>query len=53
VGYKYDVVFTGGVAKNSGVRKFIEELLEMKIMLPDEPQIMGALGAALIASIRS
>ena len=51
VGYKDDVVFTGGVAKNSGVRKFIEELLEMKIVLPDEPQIMGALGAALIASV--
>ena len=51
VGYKDDVVFTGGVAKNSGVRKFIEELLEMKIMLPDEPQIMGALGAALLASV--
>jgi predicted CoA-substrate-specific enzyme activase len=50
VGYKDDVVFTGGVAKNSGVRKFIGELLEMKIMLPDEPQIMGALGAALLAS---
>ena len=53
VGYKDDVVFTGGVAKNSGVRKFIEELLEMKIVLPDEPQIMGALGAALIANVRS
>jgi predicted CoA-substrate-specific enzyme activase len=53
VGYKDDVVFTGGVAKNSGVRKFIEELLEMKIVLPDEPQIMGALGAALLANIRS
>lgn len=50
VGYKDDVVFTGGVAKNSGVRKFIGELLEMKIVLPDDPQIMGALGAALLAS---
>jgi (R)-2-hydroxyacyl-CoA dehydratese activating ATPase len=51
VGYKDDVVFTGGVAKNSGVLKFLEELLEMKIVLPDEPQIMGALGAALFANI--
>jgi len=51
VGYKDDVVFTGGVAKNSGVRKFIEELLEKEIMIPDEPQIMGALGAALLASV--
>jgi predicted CoA-substrate-specific enzyme activase len=47
VGYIDDVVFTGGVAKNSGVLKFLEELLETKIVLPEEPQIMGALGAAL------
>ena len=51
VGYVDDVVFTGGVAKNSGVRKFIEELLERKILLPEEPQIMGALGAALLANV--
>jgi len=49
VGYTDDVVFTGGVAKNSGVLKFMEELLETKIVLPEEPQIMGALGAALFA----
>ena len=52
VGYKDDVVFTGGVAKNSGVLKFMEELLETKIVIPDDPQIMGALGAALFANIR-
>lgn len=51
VGYKDDVVFTGGVAKNSGVLKFMEELLETQIVLPGEPQIMGALGAALFADI--
>ncbi len=51
VGYKDNVVFTGGVAKNTGVLKFLEELLETKIVLPDEPQIMGALGAALFAEV--
>ncbi len=51
VGYKDDVVFTGGVARNSGVRGFIEGLLETKIVLPENPQIMGALGAALIANV--
>ncbi len=51
VGYKDDVVFTGGVAKNSGVVKFMAELLETKIVLPDEPQLMGALGAALFADV--
>ncbi|RLC29646.1 MAG: 2-hydroxyglutaryl-CoA dehydratase [Deltaproteobacteria bacterium] len=49
VGYQDDIVFTGGVAKNVGVLKFLEEILETKIVLPEEPQIMGALGAALSA----
>lgn len=42
-------VFTGGVAKNVGVRKFLEEEMGMEFVVPDEPQIIGALGAALIA----
>lgn len=40
---------SGGVAKNSGVVKAIEEKLDTKIIVPDEPEIVGALGAALIA----
>jgi len=44
-----DAVFTGGVAKNSGVKKYLEEEIGMKFLVPDEPQIIGALGAALIA----
>jgi predicted CoA-substrate-specific enzyme activase len=47
-----DAVFTGGVAKNSGVEKFLEEEFKTKFIIPDEPQIMGALGAALIAQTR-
>ena len=44
-----DVVFTGGVAKNRGVVKAIGENLGCPILVPDEPLISGALGAALLA----
>jgi predicted CoA-substrate-specific enzyme activase len=44
-----DAVFTGGVAKNIGVRKFLEEEIGMEFHVPGEPQIIGALGAALFA----
>ena len=43
-------VMTGGVAKNSGVVAAIQERLSSDILLPDEPQIVGALGAAIIAA---
>ena len=44
-----DVVFTGGVAKNTGVVKALEENLGCKVCVPEEPLMSGALGAALIA----
>jgi predicted CoA-substrate-specific enzyme activase len=44
-----DVVFTGGVAKNKGVVKAMEDNLGCPILVPDEPLISGALGAALLA----
>lgn len=49
IGLVKDVVLTGGVAKNIGVKKALEEALEMEIHVPEEPQITGALGAALFA----
>ena len=39
---------TGGVAKNAGVIKAIEERLNGKLFIAEEPQICGAVGAALI-----
>jgi len=50
VGYKEQVVFTGGVAKNAGVRVALEAGIGLPIVIPDEPQIIGALGAALLAA---
>jgi predicted CoA-substrate-specific enzyme activase len=44
-----DLVMTGGVAKNKGVIKALEEKVGFKILVPEEPQIVGALGAAIIA----
>lgn len=44
-------VMTGGVAKNSGVVAAIESRLDSKLFIPSEPQIVGALGAALMASL--
>jgi activator of 2-hydroxyglutaryl-CoA dehydratase len=44
-----DIVFTGGVAKNPCMRALLEKQLGRKILLPGEPQLAGALGAALLA----
>lgn len=42
------IVLTGGVAKNMGVVEYMKKQLP-NIRIPFEPQITGALGAALIA----
>ena len=49
VGVRKEVVFTGGVAKNMGMRISLEKELGFKTMVPEEPQITGALGAAIMA----
>jgi len=43
------IVFAGGVARNICMRHMLEELLESEIKIPNDPQIVGALGAALLA----
>lgn len=43
-----DVLFTGGVAKNSGVVKALEAKLGCKVIVPEEPLLGGAIGAALL-----
>ncbi len=49
VGLEEPVCMTGGVAKNIAVVKALEEKLNVQIQVPKEPQITGALGAALFA----
>jgi predicted CoA-substrate-specific enzyme activase len=45
-----DAVMTGGVAKNSGMFEALQKALGMKLHRVDNPQINGALGAALFAA---
>ncbi len=49
VGANPTIAFAGGVAKNAGVQRALEEALDIRLVVPPEPQIVGALGAALIA----
>lgn len=43
------VTFQGGVATNSGMVKAFEEVLNTEIVVPENHQTMGAIGAALLA----
>lgn len=48
-GLEPDVVFTGGVARNKGVAAALGKQLGCKLLIPEEPEITAALGAALFA----
>lgn len=43
------VVFQGGVAANKGMRRAFEEALNTQVVIPPHFDVMGAVGAALIA----
>jgi predicted CoA-substrate-specific enzyme activase len=47
VGLKQNVAFVGGVAKNVGIKVALEKELKVSLYVPPEPQVTGALGAAL------
>ena len=51
IGIKPTVMMTGGVAKNSGVIAAFRKELNIDVVVPTnmDPQLVGALGAALIA----
>lgn len=49
VGIEDDFVISGGISKNSGVVKRLEKKLDVCAHIPKEPQIVGAVGAALFA----
>ena len=48
-GMEDEVTFVGGVARQKGMVKALEETLKRKINVSDEPELVGALGAALLA----
>jgi len=43
------IVFTGGVAHNQAIKKIIERELNVKVVVPDNPQYAGAIGCAVSA----
>jgi predicted CoA-substrate-specific enzyme activase len=49
LGFEPDYALVGGGAKNIGLVRSIEERMGIKALVPDEPQLVAALGAALIA----
>lgn len=54
VGIADKFVITGGIGRNVGLVSRIEERLEgLKVTLPQEPMIVGAVGAALFALDRA
>ncbi|MEK6778525.1 MAG: acyl-CoA dehydratase activase [Candidatus Deferrimicrobiota bacterium] len=53
VGCAAPAVMTGGVAKNPAARKALENRFGIRLLVPEEPQLAGALGAALIAREKS
>ena len=47
VGLKDDIAFAGGGAKSIALKTLMEELYERPVLVPKDPQIMGALGCAI------
>jgi len=48
-----DVLFCGGVARNRCVRRELESLLGRRLLVPEEPQLVAALGCALHGAARA
>lgn len=53
VGFQRDLVMVGGIASNIGMVKAIEDLSGLPVIVPENPILAGALGAALIAEDRA
>lgn len=49
ISYASPITMTGGVAKNKGVVDALQERIKRSLNIPEEPQIVGAVGAAWIA----
>ncbi len=52
IGWEGKVAVVGGVAKNKGIIMAIEELLACRVLVPENPEIVGAMGSALVAEDR-
>lgn len=52
INFEKVLAFSGGVAQNTGMKKALEDAGGIEILVPEAPQITGALGAALIAKAK-
>jgi (R)-2-hydroxyacyl-CoA dehydratese activating ATPase len=50
LGVERDVVLTGGCAHNPGLVRALEQRLGTRVLVPADPLLTGALGAALLAA---
>jgi predicted CoA-substrate-specific enzyme activase len=48
VGVEDQEIFTGGTARSIAMKKALEDALKIKLAIPEDPQMVGALGAAVI-----
>jgi benzoyl-CoA reductase subunit D len=48
LGIQKDIALVGGVAKNIGFIESLKRALGVNLLVPDEPEYVGALGAALL-----
>ncbi|KUG02782.1 benzoyl-coa reductase subunit badg [hydrocarbon metagenome] len=46
---KAEMVLTGGVARNIAIVNLLERIMGRKVLVPENPQIITALGAAILA----
>jgi benzoyl-CoA reductase subunit D len=50
VGFEKDIALIGGVARNPGFVEAMKRGLETDVYVPEDPEYVGALGAALAAA---
>jgi predicted CoA-substrate-specific enzyme activase len=50
VGVAADVLFIGGVALNAAMREVLAKRLDISVHVPEDPQMVAAVGCALLAS---
>lgn len=46
------ILFAGGVARNPCMCRLLEQALEREVLVPEDPQMVGAIGAAILATQR-
>jgi predicted CoA-substrate-specific enzyme activase len=53
IGIEREVALVGGVARHRGMQHILEQELGFPVLVPDDPETVGALGAAIIAREQS